>query len=154
LKSDIRKLHSLSVNYSEDRESLAAAKAALAAEKEGLRCDSRTLANLRSEHARLKDDFRSLFTSNERVKSEFCVLQSDYKALKTTYNQMKLQQTSLKGELNEAREQLALMDVEHSKAINRSVRYFCFINKCIQSILSLVTILVSSKYMAKSSRRT
>ncbi len=84
-----------------------------------LRADARTLSNLRSEHARLKDDFRSLFTSNERVKSEYCGLQNDYKGLKTSYNQLKLQQTETKGELNEARDQLTLMDVEHSKAVNR-----------------------------------
>ena len=77
------------------------------------------MSNLRSEHARLKDDFRSLFTSNERVKSEYCGLQTDYKGLKTSYNQLKLGQTDMKGQLNEAREQLTLMDVEHSKAVNR-----------------------------------
>jgi len=91
----------------------------LAAERESLRADARTLANLRSEHARLKDDFRSLFTSNERVKGEYCGLQSEYKNLKSSYNQLKLSQTGMKGELNEAREQLTLVDVEHSKAINR-----------------------------------
>lgn len=84
-----------------------------------LRADARTLSNLRSEHARLKDDFRSLFTANERVKGEYCGLQTDYKGLKTSYNQLRLQQTETKGSLHEAREQLALMDVEHSKAANR-----------------------------------
>ncbi len=84
-----------------------------------LRADARTLSNLRSEHARLKDDFRSLFTSNERVKGEYCTLQNDYKGLKTSYNQLKLQQTEMKGQLNEAREQFTLMEVENSKAANR-----------------------------------
>lgn len=45
--------------------------------------------------------------------------QTDYKALKTSYNQLKLQQTDLKGKLHEAKEQVASMDVEHSKALNR-----------------------------------
>ena len=88
-------------------------------ERENLRTDARTLANLRFEHARLKDDFRSLFTSNERVKSDYCNLQTDYKALKTSYNQMKLQQTELKGQLHDSKEQMQGLDVEHSKALNR-----------------------------------
>ena len=66
-------------------------------ERESIRTDAKTLSNLRSEHARLKDDFRSLFTSNDRIKTEYCNLQSDYKTLKTTHNQLKLAQTELKG---------------------------------------------------------
>ena len=81
--------------------------------------DSTELSLHRSEHARLKDDFRSLFTSNERVKGEYCGLQTDYKAMKTTFNQLRLQHTETKGQLHEAREQMALMDVENSKAANR-----------------------------------
>ena len=84
-----------------------------------MKTDARTLANLRSEHARLKDDFRSLFTANERVKNEYCNLQTEYKALKTSYNQQKLQQTELKGELGDVKEQMTIIDVEHTKALNR-----------------------------------
>lgn len=119
LKTDLRKLQAMSVNLNEDQEKLVSAKEALDLERQTLRADARTLENLRSEHARLKDDFRSLFTSHDRIKGEYCNLQSDYKALKTNYNQQKLQQTELKGNLGEAKEQLTLLDVEHSKAINR-----------------------------------
>ena len=69
----------MSLNLSEDQNSLIRAKEAIDLERENLRTDARTLANLRSEHARLKDDFRSLFTSNERIKSDYCSLQTDYK---------------------------------------------------------------------------
>ena len=86
----------MSVSLSEDQDNLLRAKEAMDVERENLRTDARTLANLRSEHARLKDDFRSLFTSNERVKNEYCNLQTEYKSLKTSYNQLKLQQTELK----------------------------------------------------------
>lgn len=72
-------LQSMSLNLSEDQNSLIRAKEAIDLERENLRTDARTLANLRSEHARLKDDFRSLFTSNERIKSDYCTLQTDYK---------------------------------------------------------------------------
>ena len=90
----------MSVSLSEDQNSLLRAKEAIDLERENLRTDARTLSNLRFEHARLKDDFRSLFTSNERVKGDYCSLQTDYKALKTSYNQMKLQQTELKGQVS------------------------------------------------------
>ncbi len=53
------------------------------------------------------------------MKGEYCGLQTDYKTLKTSFNQLRLQHTEVKGRLNEAQEQLALMDVEHSKAVNR-----------------------------------
>merc|ERR1712152_127026 len=95
------------------------AKEAIDMESERIRTDAKTLANLRSEHARLKDDFRSLFTSNDRIKTEYCNLQSDYKTLKTNHNQMKLTQTDIKGQLAEAKDQLQMLDVEHAKTMNR-----------------------------------
>lgn len=119
LKADLAKLQSMSLSLSEGQDSLIKAKEALDQERENLRADVRTLANLRSEHNRLKEDFRSLFTTNERVKGEYCNLQSDYKALKTSYNQLKLQQTDFKGQLDETRSQLTQIDVEYSKAVNR-----------------------------------
>ena len=60
-----------------------------------------------------------MFTSNERMKSDYCNLQTDYKGLKTSYNQMKLQQTDLRGQIHESKEQIAIMEVEHAKAVNR-----------------------------------
>ena len=95
------------------------AKEAIDQERESIRTDTKTLSNLRSEHARLKDDFRALFTSNDRVKTEYCNLQSDYKTLKTNHNQMKLTQTDIKGQLAEAKDQLQMLDVEHAKTMNR-----------------------------------
>ena len=112
-------LQSMSVSLSEDQDNLLRAKEAMDVERENLRTDARTLSNLRSEHARLKEDFRSLFTANDRVKSEYCNLQTEYKALKTSYNQLKLQQTELKGDLGDARDQMSMIDVEHTKALNR-----------------------------------
>lgn len=119
LRADLRKLQTMSLSLSEDQDKLLEAKEAIDVERETIRTDAKTLANLRSEHARLKDDFRSLFTSNDRIKTEYCNLQSDYKALKTSYNQLKLQQTDMKGQLAEAKDQLQMMDVEQSKTMNR-----------------------------------
>merc|ERR1712013_795457 len=88
-------------------------------ERETLKMDKKTLANLRSEHSRLKDDFRSLFTANERMKTEYCNLQTDYKSLKTENNQLKLRHTELQGKLGDAREQCTALDVENTKVTNR-----------------------------------
>ena len=34
--------------------------------------DKTMLVNLQSEHSRLKEDFRSLFTTNEQMKTNYC----------------------------------------------------------------------------------
>ena len=52
-------------------------------------------------------------------------ISSDYrhslslKALKTSFNTQKLSQTEMKGELHETKSQMQVLDVEHSKALNR-----------------------------------
>ena len=119
LRGELKKLKSMSMSLDEDQEKLLRAKEAIDMESERIRTDAKTLANLRSEHARLKDDFRSLFTSNDRIKTEYCNLQTDYKSLKSNYNQQKLSQTEMKGQLAEAKDQLQMLDVEHAKTLNR-----------------------------------
>ncbi|KAK8405973.1 hypothetical protein O3P69_006998 [Scylla paramamosain] len=91
----------------------------LESEMTKLKSDSTTLANLRSEHSRLKDDFRSLFSANEKLRTEYKSLQGDYKSIKTENNTVKLRLTELSGELNEARDQMAALDVEVSKLTNK-----------------------------------
>ena len=53
------------------------------------------------------------------MKSDYRTLQTEYKDLKSSYNEMKLSQTQMKGQLEEAREQFTMLDVEHTKAVNR-----------------------------------
>lgn len=60
-----------------------------------------------------------MFTSNDRLKIEYFNLTTDFKALKTQLNQTKLANTELKGQYMEAKEQLTMMDVEHTKTMNR-----------------------------------
>ena len=59
---------------------------------------ARTLSNLRSEDARLIDDFLSLSPNTYRIKTEYCDLHSDIKSLKSYCNQMNL---SLKSYCNQ-----------------------------------------------------
>merc|ERR1712223_465896 len=146
LRTEVKKLKSMSMSLDEDQERLLKAKEAIDQERESIRTDAKTLSNLRSEHARLKDDFRSLFTSNDRIKTEYCNLQSDYKTLKTTHNQLKLSQTELKGQLGEAKDQLQMSDVEHSKVLNR-VEVLSQVNSSLEedrkNLMSHVTVLLS-----------
>ena len=60
-----------------------------------------------------------LVAANDTMKADYRTLQSEYKGLKSTYNEMKLSQTQMKGQLEEAREQFTMLDVEHTKAVNR-----------------------------------
>ena len=106
-------------SVSQGQDDVIHAKEAIDQEIVSLKMDKKTLANLRSEHSRLKDDFRSLFTANERMKMEYCNLQTDYKSIKTENNQLKLRHTELQGKLGDAREQYTVLEVENTKINNR-----------------------------------
>jgi len=119
VRTEIGKLKDRSETVSQGQDDIIKAKEAIDMEREALKMDKKTLANLRSEHSRLKDDFRSLFTANERMKTEYCNLQTDYKSLKTENNQLKLRHTDLQGKVGDAREQITILDVENTKITNR-----------------------------------
>ena len=119
LRMEMSRLLEREGTVSQGQDDLLRAKEAIDQERETLKMDKKTLANLRSEHSRLKDDFRSLFTANERMKTEYCNLQTDYKSLKTENNQLKLRHTELQGKLGDAREQCTALDVENTKVTNR-----------------------------------
>jgi len=119
LRIEMSRLQEREGTVSQGQDDLLRAKEAIDQERETLKMDKKTLANLRSEHSRLKDDFRSLFTANERMKTEYCNLQTDYKSLKTENNQLKLRHTELQGKLGDAREQCTALDVENTKVTNR-----------------------------------
>merc|ERR1719318_722825 len=119
LRMEISKLKDSAETVSQGQDDIIKAKEAIDMERENLKMDKKTLSNLRSEHSRLKDDFRSLFTANERMKTEYCNLQTDYKSLKTENNQLKLRHTELQGKLGDAREQITILDVENTKITNR-----------------------------------
>merc|ERR1719318_1565636 len=119
LRMEISKLKDSAETVSQGQDDIIKAKEAIDMERENLKMDKKTLSNLRSEHSRLKDDFRSLFTANERMKTEYCNLQTDYKSLKTENNQLKLRHTELQGKLGDAREQITILDVENTKVTNR-----------------------------------
>ena len=75
-------------------------------ELEKSRAETRSLTNLRAEHSRLKDDFRSLFVANEKLKSEYKSLQGDYKTLRGEHHALKIKHTQHQGEMAECRHQV------------------------------------------------
>merc|ERR1719225_1740161 len=119
LREEIKKYRDSEDTVTQNQDDIVRAKEAIDKERQELKIDKKTLANLRSEHSRLKDDFRSLFTANERIKTEYCNLQTDYKTLKTENNQMKLRHTEMQGWLADGKEQMTLLDVENTKITNR-----------------------------------
>ena len=66
-----------------------------------------------------QDDFRSLFTANEKLKTEYKSLQSDYKSLKSENNALKLKQTEVSGQMCDNRDHINGLEVEISKLSNR-----------------------------------
>ncbi|XP_050690799.1 girdin-like, partial [Eriocheir sinensis] len=119
LKMENKELKEHQNNMSASEDDLLKLREVLESEMSKLKSDSTTLANLRGEHSRLKDDFRSLFSANEKLRTEYKSLQGDYKSIKTENNTVKLKLTELNGELNEARDQMAALDVEVSKLTNK-----------------------------------
>lgn len=85
-------------------------------EVEAMRKDTLMLVNLRGEHSKLKDDFRILYTTNERVKHEYKNMQEQYRNIRNENSRLKLQNTELSGELNGSTERCKELDFELIKA--------------------------------------
>ncbi|XP_055641451.1 protein Daple isoform X2 [Toxorhynchites rutilus septentrionalis] len=77
------------------------------------------LTNLRAEHSKLKDDFRCLFTTSERLKQEYKNRQEQYRAYRSENSRLKLQNTELSGELNNKVEQITNLEIEYTKMHQR-----------------------------------
>ncbi|CAB4070329.1 unnamed protein product [Lepeophtheirus salmonis] len=116
---EIRRYQTITASLDEDQNTLLRAKKAIDIDRENLRTDARTLSNLRSEHARLKEDFRSLFTSNEKIKQDFCGLQTDYKTLKTLHNKLMLEHTAIRGENELINDKNVTLEIDNDKLINK-----------------------------------
>lgn len=78
-----------------------------------------TFANLRAEHSKLKDDFRHLFTANERVKNEYKNIQEQYKLIRSENGRLNLHNTELSGEINLRTEHAKGLEIELTKLTNR-----------------------------------
>uniref|UniRef100_A0A0P4Y8S8 Girdin n=3 Tax=Daphnia magna TaxID=35525 RepID=A0A0P4Y8S8_9CRUS len=118
-KTELRALHDQLATSVVAEQEWQRSRTELQEELDKSRAETRSLTNLRAEHSRLKDDFRSLFVANEKLKSEYKCLQNDYKSLRGEHNTLKLKHTQLQGEAAESRHQVTNLDVELSKLNNK-----------------------------------
>lgn len=105
-KNELRTLHDQLAASAQAAEEWQRKRSELQEELDQSKAETRSLTNLRAEHSRLKDDFRSLFVANEKLKSEYKSIQSDYKTLRGDHNSLKLKHTQLQGEAAESRHQV------------------------------------------------
>ena len=110
-KTELRALHDQLASSVQAEEEWQRSKTELQEELEKSKAETRSLTNLRAEHSRLKDDFRSLFVANEKLKSEYKSIQSDYKGLRGENNTLKLKHTQLQGEVAESHHQVTFLNV-------------------------------------------
>lgn len=71
LKESLRDIRHDNRNFHEQEENYKQQLSELQTKLLTMKKENETYSNLRSEHSRLKDDFRTLFTSDERIKNEY-----------------------------------------------------------------------------------
>lgn len=91
----------------------------LQAERDSLLANAKSLANLRQEHSKLKEDFRILYTNAEGLKTQYRALQDDYRKAKLDSNKHSLRQTEMQGELSAKDDQLANLELQIGKLSQR-----------------------------------
>ncbi|KPJ19852.1 Protein Daple [Papilio machaon] len=101
-------------------------------ERENLKKESRNLTNLRTEHSKLKDDFRNLFTVSGRLKNEYKNMQDEYRKMRSEVTQLKLKNTELSGEINTKTEIITSMELEISKT-NQHCEMLIQMNKSLDA---------------------
>uniref|UniRef100_A0A1B0C9M0 Girdin n=1 Tax=Lutzomyia longipalpis TaxID=7200 RepID=A0A1B0C9M0_LUTLO len=87
----------------------------LEAESKSTKSDSMNLTNLRAEHSKLKEDFRNLFTQNDRTKQQYKTMQEQYRSMRNENGRLMLQNTELKGELSTRSDHATGMEIELAK---------------------------------------
>lgn len=87
----------------------------LRSELDLLKKGSENLISLRAEHSKLKDDFRNLFTTSERLKHEYKNIQEQYRLIRAENAKLKLQTTEQSGEMNNRVEQTNALEIELTK---------------------------------------
>lgn len=116
LKASLRDIRLDNRNLKEREESLEKLVDELKAEIESIKKGAINLANLRAEHSKLKEDFRHLFTTSEKLKAEYKNIHDQYRTIRTENIQIKLQNTELTGELNNRADLLTSHEIDLNKA--------------------------------------
>uniref|UniRef100_A0A1B0DCV8 Girdin n=1 Tax=Phlebotomus papatasi TaxID=29031 RepID=A0A1B0DCV8_PHLPP len=87
----------------------------LEAESKSTKSDTMNLTNLRAEHSKLKEDFRNLFTQNDRMKQQYKTMQEQYRSMRNENGRLMLQNTELKGELSSRSDHATGLEIELAK---------------------------------------
>ncbi|XP_059621753.1 girdin [Phlebotomus argentipes] len=87
----------------------------LEAESKTTKSDSMNLTNLRAEHSKLKEDFRNLFTQNDRMKQQYKTMQEQYRSMRNENGRLMLQNTEIKGELSSRSDHATGLEIELAK---------------------------------------
>ncbi|KFB42814.1 AGAP002527-PA-like protein [Anopheles sinensis] len=119
LKNTIRDLKTENRDHRERTIALEKKIEELQAELLSMKDGLTNLNNLRAEHSKLKDDFRCLFTSNERLKQDYKNGHDQYRAFRTENSRLKLRITELSGELTNKKEQISNLEIEYTKINQR-----------------------------------
>lgn len=109
LKLDVRNLRELRTT---DEKTIEELKAELDALKKG----SVSLNNLRAEHSKLKDDFRNLFTTSERLKHEYKNIQDQYRIIRAENSRLNIQTTEQSGEINNRSDHMTALEIDLTKS--------------------------------------
>ncbi|XP_058796808.1 girdin [Phymastichus coffea] len=119
LKTNLRDSKNEARLLKESVERLEAKCMLLQAENDALLANAKSLSNLRSEHSKLKEDFRNLYTNLEILRAQYKRLQEDYRKTKVENNSMTLKQTEVQGELSAKVDRLAILELENEKLSQR-----------------------------------
>uniref|UniRef100_A0A182VWT8 HOOK N-terminal domain-containing protein n=1 Tax=Anopheles minimus TaxID=112268 RepID=A0A182VWT8_9DIPT len=119
LKNTIRDLKTENRDHRERTAALERKVEELQAELHSMKDGLTNLNNLRAEHSKLKDDFRCLFTTSERLKQDYKNCHDQYRAYRTENSRLKLRNTELSGELTNKKEQISNLEIEYTKINQR-----------------------------------
>lgn len=86
---------------------------------ETMKRENESFVILRGEHSKLKDDFRNLYTTSERLKSEYKNIQEQYKKLRSDNARLNLHNTENSGELSVRIEQAKSLEIELTSMSHR-----------------------------------
>ncbi|KAL1138827.1 hypothetical protein AAG570_008889 [Ranatra chinensis] len=115
LKGTVRESRVEARGLKDSLDRLSAALTSLQQERDCLRAETNSLNNLRAEHSKLKDDFRNLFTANEKAKSEYRGAQEEYRTMRSEVRKLTLNVTELQGVIATRDDRITHLEIELSK---------------------------------------
>ncbi|XP_043277284.1 protein Daple-like isoform X2 [Venturia canescens] len=94
--------------------------------------NTKNLNTLRVEHAKLEEDFMTLYTSTQKLRVEHDNLKESYKKVKIDLNRVSLKQTEMEVEMNLKNDKCTALELEISK-LNQSSEMLLQVNSGLES---------------------